>query len=76
MIVLEVHIIFLLDQLDDLIELVHVQLPDEGGQVAVAEEMRQHLVLHLLRVLDEDLGVAVPSQVLAVLFLLTNEEAT
>ena len=76
MVVLEVHVVFLFDELDHLIELVHVELADEGGEVAVAEEVRQHLVLHFLGVFDEDLGVAVPCQVLAVFFLLSREEST
>jgi hypothetical protein len=44
-VVLEVHIVLLLHHLDHLIELVHVELADEGGEVAVSEEVRQDLVL-------------------------------
>lgn len=58
--VFEVHVVFLFNQLDHLIELIHVELADEGGEVAVPEELRQHLLLHPLRLLYYDLGVAVP----------------
>lgn len=75
-VVLEVHVVLLLDHLDHLIELVHVELADEGGEVAVAEEVGQHLVLQLLGVLDEDLAVAVPAEVLAVLSLLRGWAGT
>ena len=44
-VVSEVHVVPLFDQLHHLAEFVHVQLPDEGGQVFVPEEVRQHLVL-------------------------------
>ena len=70
MIILEVHIVLFLDQLDHLIELVHVQLPDERGEVAMPEEMRKHLVFKLLGMLDEDLVVAVPGEILTELPLL------
>jgi hypothetical protein len=75
-VILEIHIILLLDHLDHLIELVHVQLPDEGGQMTVSEEVRQHLILQLLGVLDEDLTIAVPAEVLTVLSLLRGEGGT
>lgn len=76
MVILEIHVILLLDHLDHLIELVHVQLPDKRGQMAVSEEVRQHLILQLLGVLDEDLTIAVPAEVLTVLSLLSREGAT
>ena len=68
--VFEVHIIALLDELHDFAEAVHIQLADEGVQIAVAEEVRQHFVLEPLGLLYEYLGVAVPSQVIAELLLL------
>lgn len=70
MIILEVHIIFLFDELDHLIELVHVQLPDERGQVSMPEEMREDLIFKLLGMFYEDLGVGVPREILAELPLL------
>ena len=39
MFVLEIHIVLLLHQLYHLAESVHVQLPDEGRQSTVTEEM-------------------------------------
>ena len=39
MIVLEIHIVLLLHQLYHLAETIHVELPDEGGEPAVTEEM-------------------------------------
>jgi hypothetical protein len=36
----KVHVVLFLDQLDDFAELVHVELAHEGGEVAVAEEVR------------------------------------
>jgi hypothetical protein len=74
--VFEVHIVLLLDHLDHLIELVHVELADEGGEVPVPEEVRQHLVLQLLGVLYQDLVLSVPRQVLAVLSLLSQVPPT
>lgn len=76
MVIFEVHVVLLLHHLDHLIELVHVQLPDEGRQMTVPEEVRQHLVFQLLRVLDQDLTVAVPAEVLTVLSLLNWEGGT
>lgn len=76
MFILEVHIIFFLDQLDHLIELIHVELPDERGEVSVSEEMREDLVLKFLGMLDEDFGVAVPGEILAELPLLDRRDRT
>lgn len=75
-VILEIHVVLLLDHLDHLIELVHVQLADEGRQMTVSEEVRQHLVLQLLRVLYQDLILAVPAEVLTVLSLLRGEGGT
>ncbi len=68
--IFEVHVVALLDEFDDLAEAVHVELADEGLKVAVAEEVGQHFVLEPLGLLDQNLGVPVPSQVLAELLLL------
>lgn len=76
MLVFEVHVVAFLDQLDHLTEAVHVELPDERLHVSVAEEARQHLVLQLLGLLDEDLGVATPCQVVAILVLLNGGVVT
>lgn len=38
MVVAEVHVVTLFDEFDDFAEFVHVELADEGGEVAVAEE--------------------------------------
>ena len=64
-------VLFFLD-LWHLAELVHVQLSDKRRQVLVTKIMWQHLFLKLFRILDEDLLFIIPSQVLAVLFFLTN----
>lgn len=76
MLVLEVHIVLLLHQLYHLAESVHVQLADEGGQTTVTEEVAQHLLLQLLRVLYEDLGVTVPGEVIAELSFLGEGGST
>ena len=68
--ILEVHIILFLDQFDHLIELVHVQLPDERGEVSMPEEMRQDLIFKLLGMFYEDFCVAVPREILTELPLL------
>lgn len=70
--VAEIHIVFLFGHLVALAELVHVQLPDEGGEVAVAEEVGQDLLLHLLPALYQDFVVAVPAQEVVVLLLLNG----
>jgi hypothetical protein len=37
--VLEVHVVSLFGEFGDFAELVHVELPDEGGEVLVSEEV-------------------------------------
>jgi len=74
--VLEIHIIAFLDQFHDFAEAVHIQLADEGLQIAVPEEARQHFVLEFLGLFDEYLGVAAPTQVIAVLLALRRGALT
>jgi hypothetical protein len=54
-IITKIHVVFLFGQLVDLAKLVHVELPDEGREVFVPEEVRQDLVFKLLPALDENL---------------------
>lgn len=42
--VFEVHVTSLFGNFVYFVELVHVELPDEGGQVLVPEKVREHLV--------------------------------
>ncbi len=74
--VLEVHVVFLLQDLWHLAELIHVQLPDEWRQVLVPEILRQYFLLKLLRVLDQDFVVLKPRHVLLVLLFLHNAKNT
>lgn len=60
MLIFEVHVIFFLDHLDHLIELVHIELANEGGEVAVPEEVRKHLVFEFFGVFDENFIVTIP----------------
>lgn len=60
MFVFEVHVVLLLGEFVHLVELVHVELPHEGRQVAVPEEVRQHLLLQLLPALYQDLPISMP----------------
>ena len=53
------------------IEFVHVELPDEGGQMLVPEEEGQHLILQLFGVLYQDLSpiISPGNEVLVLIFL-------
>jgi hypothetical protein len=44
----EIHVVALGGNLIYLEEFIHVELSDEGGEMLVAEEVRQHLLLKLL----------------------------
>jgi hypothetical protein len=68
--VFEVHIVLLFKHFDDFIEFIHVELADEGRQVAVPKEMGQNFILQFFRVFDENLIISVPTEVVAVLSLL------
>jgi hypothetical protein len=68
--VLEVHVVAFLGEFDHLAEAVHVELPDEGGEVAMSEVVRQHLLLHFLGLLDEHLVRAVPGEIVVILLFL------
>jgi hypothetical protein len=72
----EIHIVFLFGHLIALAELVHVQLADEGGEVAMAEEVGENLLLHLLPALYQDFIVAMPAEEVIVLLLLNRGRHT
>ena len=44
MLIFEEHVIFLFSDFVYFVEFVHVELPDEGGQVFVPIEQGQHLL--------------------------------
>jgi hypothetical protein len=66
--VFEVDVIFLFYYFRHLAELVHVELPDKGGEVFMSEVLRQYFFLKLLGVLDHNLFITMPGQILFVLF--------
>jgi hypothetical protein len=68
--VLEVHVVLFLDDFRHLAELVHVELSDEGGEVLVAEKMRQDLLFQFLTTFDEHLIVAIPAEIILILLFL------
>jgi hypothetical protein len=39
MLIFKVHVVFFLHHLDHFIELIHVELPNEGGEMPMPEEM-------------------------------------
>lgn len=61
-----------------LAELIHVQLSDEGGQVSVPEEVRDHFLLQFFWGFDLNLGaIGGPCNVVTVLwFLYSNQWVT
>lgn len=77
MVVLEIHVTSFLWNFIHLVELVHVQLPNERRQMLMSEEIGQHLVLQFLRVLYQDLcAIVCPGDELLVLVFLTRNRST
>ena len=74
--VLEVHEVAFFDEFDHFVEFVHIQLPDERRQVSVPEEIGQDLVLEFFRLFYENFGVAVPREIVAVIFMLGRVKGT
>lgn len=70
--VFEVHVVLFLQYFGHLAELVHVELPNERRQVFVPEVFGQDFLLKLLGVLDEDLVITKPGEVVFVLFFLNK----
>jgi hypothetical protein len=76
MVIAKIHEMFLLRQFVHLAEFVHVQLPDEGRQVLVPEEVGQHLVFQFLAAFDENLAVPMPAYELIELLGLYKDGVT
>lgn len=74
--VLEVHVVTFFDKFDHFVKFVHIQLPDERRQVSVPEKKGQDLVLELFRLFYENFGVAVPSEIVAEIFMLGRAKGT
>lgn len=61
----------------DFVEVIHVELPHEGGEVAVPEIDGQHLLLELLDVLDDEgSAILVPTSDVGELVILNRNGGT
>lgn len=61
----------------DLVEVVHVELPDEGGKVAMAEVGRQDHLLKLVSIVDNECdSVRVPANDILVFAILNRNIRT
>lgn len=68
--IFEVHMVFLLGEFVYLPEFVHIQLPHERRQVPMPEEVRQHLLFKFFPTFNENLVVAIPTEIIIKLGLL------
>lgn len=71
--VFKIHVIFLFGKFGDFAELVHVELPYEGGDMLMPKEVRQYFILEFFSVLNENLTVSIPAQVVIILFFLNSQ---
>jgi hypothetical protein len=62
--------IFLFEYLGHFTEFVHVELTDKRGQVLVAKVLGEYFLLEFFGMLNADLVITKPSEVLFVFFFL------
>lgn len=73
--ILKLHLFMLARQLIDFFEVIHVELPNEGSDLIVTKELRQHMPLQSPNVPNDDLSfVASPAYVVCKLFSLSYDE--
>ena len=74
--IFKVHVVALLGQFVHLVELVHIQLPDEWTHFLVSEKQREHFLLELLGMFDNYLRISRPAKVALILLALNETDFT